>query len=93
MGGGPHVAENSDSHAACQGQSLGRCRTSFRAERARRAGTAISWVRMVAVVALAWITDAVAPAARVRLNAIAASTSQAPLAEKRATAGAPTGHS
>ena len=32
---------------------------------------------MVAVVALAWKTDAIAPAARVRLNAIAANTNQA----------------
>jgi hypothetical protein len=37
---------------------------------------------MVAVVALAWKTDAMVPAARVRLNAIAAMTSQAALAAK-----------
>lgn len=39
--------------------------------------------RMVAVVARAWNGEASAPAARVRLNAIAASTSQAPLALNR----------
>src|SRR5664280_2697818 len=38
----------------------------------------ISWARMVPVVALAWKAEARQPAARVRLNAIAASTSQAP---------------
>ena len=59
---------------------MGRCRTSRRAERAIRAGTLISWARMVAVVALAWKAEARAPAARVRLNAIAAQTSQAPFA-------------
>ncbi len=42
----------------------------------------ISWVRMVAVVAFAWKTEAKDPAARVRLNAMAASTSQAPFAAK-----------
>ena len=53
-----------------------------RAERVTRAATLISWGRMVAVVALAWKLEARAPAARVRLNAIAASTSQAELAAK-----------
>jgi len=53
---------------------------SLRADRASRAGTLINWVRMVPVVARAWNTDARAPAARVRLNAIAAQTSQALLA-------------
>ena len=56
--------------------------TSRRADLARRPGTAISCRRIVAVVALAWKTDAMVPAARVRLNAIAAMTSQAPLAAK-----------
>jgi hypothetical protein len=49
-------------------------------ERASRAATLISWARMVPVVALAWKADARVPAARVRLNAIAALTSQALLA-------------
>ena len=56
--------------------------TSRRADLARRPGTAISCRRMVAVVALAWNTDAMVPAARVKLNAIAANTSHAPLAAK-----------
>ncbi len=77
VGGGPHAALNSPCQLSHQGQSLGRCRTSRLAEVARRAGTAISCRRMVAVVALAWKTDAMVPAARVRLNAIAAKTSQA----------------
>ncbi len=45
-------------------------------ERAGRAGTAMSWARMVAV-AQAWKVGARTPVARVSLNAIAASTSQA----------------
>jgi len=57
--------------------------TSRRADRARRPGTAINCRRMVAVVALAWKTDAMVPAARVRLNAIAAKISQAPLDANR----------
>jgi len=61
---------------------LGRWMTSRRADVASRPGTAISCRRMVAVVALAWKTDAMVPAARVRLNAIAAITSQAALAAK-----------
>ena len=48
----------------------------------------ISWRRMVAVVALAWKTDAMVPAARVRLNAIAAKTNQALLAANDPNAGA-----
>src|SRR5665647_1686678 len=46
-------------------------------ERASLAGMLISWARMVPVVALAWKAEARQPAARVRLNATAASTSQA----------------
>ena len=55
--------------------------TSRRAEVASRAGTTISCRRMVAVLALAWTTDAMAPAARMRLNAIAANTNHALLDE------------
>ena len=73
--GGPQAVLKSPSQLSCQGQSLGRWMTSRLAELARRAGTAISCWRMVAVVALAWKTDAMVPAARVRLNAIAANTS------------------
>ena len=51
-----------------------------RAEVATRAGTVISLRRIVAVVALARSGAATVPAARVRLNAMTASTSQAALA-------------
>ena len=54
--------------------------TSRLADLARRNGTAFSCLRIVAVVALAWKTEAMVPAARVRLNAIAAMTSHAPSA-------------
>jgi len=85
--GGRQTALKSPAQLSCQGQSLGRWMTSLFAELARRPGTVISCRRMVAVVALAWKTDAMLPAARVRLNAIAANTSQAPLAEKDPMAG------
>ena len=49
-------------------------------DRVTLAAMAISWVRMVAVTALAWNRPARAPTARVRLNAIAASASHAELA-------------
>jgi len=76
------------SHAFCQGHAVGRCITSRRAERASRAGTVMSWARMVPVVARAWKLEARAPAVRVRLKAMAAQTSQALLAQK-CPAGAP----
>ena len=41
----------------------------------------MSWARIVPAVSLAWNVDARQPAARVRLNAIAARISQAPFAE------------
>ena len=53
----------------------------WRAERAIRAGTLISFRRMVAVVALASVGPVRVAAARVRLNAITARTSQAALAQ------------
>jgi len=71
------VAWNSWDQACSHGQCCGRCIRRRRAERASRAGMLISWARMVPVVALAWKAEARQPAARVRLNAIAASTSQA----------------
>ena len=74
--GGP-VPARIRCQACSQGQPAGRCRVSRRAERASRAGTLISCARMVPVVALAWNAEARVPAARVRLNAIAAQTSQA----------------
>ena len=68
------------SQAGAQGQSVGRCRTSLRAEDAIRAGTAIRWVRRVAHRAFACRTDAAAPAARRTLNARQANASQAAFA-------------
>src|SRR3954447_17888810 len=65
--------------AGLQGQLLGRCSRSRRAEEAIRAGILISWARIVAVRALAWNDEAREPAARVRLNAMAAQTSQTAL--------------
>ena len=71
------MAWNSWDQACPHGQCCGRCIRRRRAERASRAGMLISWARMVPVVALAWKAEARQPAARVRLNAITASTSQA----------------
>ena len=48
-----------------------------------RAGTAMSWARIVAVVALAWNLEARVPAARVRLNAMALGTLVAGDAHRR----------
>ena len=80
MPGGDAPAR-SCSHAFCQGQSVGRCRVSLRAERASRPGMLMSCARIVPVVALAWNVEARTPAVLVRLNAIAAQTSQALLAQ------------
>ena len=68
-------------HALCQGQAVGRCRVIRRAEEATLAGTAISFLRIVAVVARSRSVPAMMAAVRVRLNAMTASTSQAALAE------------
>ena len=51
--GGPQTAVNIARQGCSQGQCRGRWRRSRRAERAIRAGTVISWARIVAVVALA----------------------------------------
>ena len=80
VAGGPRVASNGWVQACSQGQLVGRCIRSVRAERASRAETLMSQARMVPVVARAWNADAGHHAARVRLNAIAASTSHAELA-------------
>jgi len=85
-GGGPQACRKSSVQASSQGQSRGRCRMTRRAEDAIRAGTWMSLRRVVAVVALAKAVPvavgSVSPAARVaaarvRLNAMTASTSQA----------------
>lgn len=62
--GGLFAAVASCSHAACQGQPVGRCRVSRRAERASRPGTVMSCARIVPVVALAWKVEARVPAVR-----------------------------
>src|SRR4029077_6986134 len=68
--------------AVSHGQAAGRCRVTRRAEDAIRAGTVISLRRTVAVVDLASPVPARVAAARVRLKATTASTSQAELAAK-----------
>jgi len=70
------VAQRS-SQAGAQGQSVGRCKRSRRAEEAIRAGTAMRWVRRVDHRAFACRAEAAAPAARRRLNDRQASASQA----------------
>jgi hypothetical protein len=80
------------SQASCHGHRVGRCRVRRRAEDATRAGTLMRRRRIVAVVALAWGPPAMVPAARVRLNAIAARTRQALFAaNRRETRPRPTG--
>src|SRR6478609_11833797 len=74
--GGPLPWVKSWVHAVSQGQPVGRCMVIRRAEVAIRAGTAMSLRRMVAVVVLARSGPAMAAAARVRLKAITARTSQ-----------------
>jgi hypothetical protein len=76
------AAVNSCCQAVAQGHSIGRCSVARRADRLIRAAMLINWARMVAVVALAWKVEASVPAARVRLNASAARTSQAEFAAK-----------
>jgi hypothetical protein len=79
-GGGSLTRSNSAVQAVSQGQDFGRCRVIRRAEVATRAGTVISLRRMVGVVALASCGSVRLAAARVRLNAMTASTSQAAFA-------------
>ena len=64
------------------GQCSGRCRVMRRAEVEILAGTLTSFRRIVAVVARARPFPAIVAAARVRLNAMTARTSQAALAVK-----------
>ena len=78
--GGSLTVLNSAVQACSHGQALGRCSVSRRIEVAARAGTLMSLRRIVPVVALARSGPLSVPAARVRLNAITASTSQAALA-------------
>ena len=80
--GGPVAALNSCVQASAQGHAVGSRSVERRADRVTRAATVMSCRRTVPVVALAWKLEASAPAARVRLKAIAASTSQAEFAAK-----------
>lgn len=80
IGGGPQIRVNSCDQLFTRGQRVGRCRVIRRAEEAILAGTAISVRRMVAVVAFANVDPEMVAAARVRLNAMTASTSQAAFA-------------
>ena len=82
-GGGLQPCAKSWVHAVSQGHAVGRCMVIRRAECAIRAGMAISLRLIVAVVALARSVPVIVAAARVRLNAITASTSQAALAVNR----------
>jgi hypothetical protein len=88
VGGGPIAAVNSCCQAVAHGQWVGNRRVARRAERVTRAATLIRWARIVAVTALAWNRSARTPVARVRLNAMAASTSQVEFAEKTMMVGA-----
>ncbi len=72
-------AGNTAVQAVSQGQAVGRCRVSRRAADAIRACTTMRVRPTVAVVALAKDEPVIVAAAQVRLNAIVASTSQAPL--------------
>jgi len=81
--GGPQTRVNSSVQAVSQGQVVGRCRVSRRAEEEIRAGTVMRVRRIVAVLALAKDEPVIVAATRVRLNAMVASTSHAPLAAKR----------
>jgi hypothetical protein len=79
--GGPQVWVKSSVQGCCHGQPAGRCSFSALAGDAIRAGMLISFRRMVAVVALANEgLPVVLAAARVRLNAMTARTSQAAFA-------------
>ena len=80
--GGPQAAANSAVHPVSQDQSVGRCRTTRRADVEMRAGMVMSLRRMVPLRALQRSVPVRAPTARERLKAIVASTSQAALAAK-----------
>ncbi len=64
-GGGPQTRVNNSVQAVCQGQFVGRCRVALRAEDATRAGTVMSFRRIVVVVALARSAPVMVAAARV----------------------------
>lgn len=80
--GGPSALSKTCFQGSCHGQAAGGCSRSRRADDAIRAGTLVSRRRGVPVVARACVPPAIAPRARVRLNAIAARISQALFAAK-----------
>jgi len=63
-GGGPQTLVKSCCQACCQGHPVGRCRVIRRAEDAVRAGTLMSFRRIVAVVARARLGPVMVAAAR-----------------------------
>lgn len=71
---------NSLDHCGCHFHCSGRCRTSRLALRAMRTGTVTNLRRIVVVAALASPVPTMAPAVRVRLNAMTAHTSHAAFA-------------
>lgn len=83
VGGGPQTRANRRSQPVCQGQFVGRCRVTRRAEVAVRAGMVIKVRRTVPVLALTNGPPLMDAAARVRLKAMHANTNQAALAAKR----------
>jgi len=88
--GGPQVLLNSRAQSSFQGHLVGKWSVICRAEEAMRAGTPIRLRRIVAVVAFASeVLPVRVAAARVRLNAMTASTNQALFAANRPEAGAP----
>lgn len=80
--GGPEVPVKSVVHWLSQGQSLGRCSVTRRPEDEILPARLISFRRMVPVVALARVLPVRVAAARVRLKAMIARTSQAAFAVK-----------
>lgn len=78
--GGLQVAACRLVHPVSQGQCLGRCSTTFRAEVEMRAGIWMSLRRIVAVLALPRSVPVSVPMARDRLKVIVASTNQAAFA-------------
>ena len=78
--GGPSVASKIACQGSWHGDAVGKWMVMRRAEVAIRAGMLMMRLRIVAVVALAWLPPAMVPAARVRLNAMTARTSHSAFA-------------
>lgn len=78
MPGGPVAIDHSDSQAGSQGHWAGRWRSSRRAVAAMHAGMLMTWRRRAAHLDLGWLAATLV--ARARLNALAASATQAAFA-------------